>query len=118
MIVVPIVLGALVVKALCASEASGTSNSATWRHIPEDGNLQKRRCEKRRFRTLLATLVGHSPASQPASLFATHTSSTHPTPRNLDYRMDFVQKNSDMDQIAARGRSGFIHVLWFLFFVK
>jgi hypothetical protein len=110
MIVVPVVSGALEVKALRSFEASGTTASATRRHIPEDGNLQKRRCEEHSFRTLLATLVGHSPASQLSSLSATHTSSP-PNPRNLEHRMDFVQKNSEMEQAAARGRSGFMHVL-------
>ena len=39
MIVVPTVSGALGVKALRSFETSGTTASATLRHIPEDGNL-------------------------------------------------------------------------------
>lgn len=60
-------------KALRSFETSGTTASATRRHIPEDGNLQKRRCEEDMFCKLLATLVGHGPASQPTSQPFRHT---------------------------------------------
>jgi hypothetical protein len=46
-IVVPTVSGALGVKALRSFETSGTTASATLRHIPEDGSLLYHECDGR-----------------------------------------------------------------------
>ena len=68
-------------------------------------------------RTQVPHIICHSSRTQSSQPFR-HTHKQPPTSRNLDRRMGFVQKNSEMDQAAARGRSGFINVLWFLFFIK